>query len=173
MIADLLERLWMSCFQTYRHMVLLMYTSNPVLALKAEEAPFFWGLNELYLPSSTQFSKWKTAAIELFSAVKFSVIVSGDICGKTKEQSVSQRSLQKNHLSLKVQWKIRDCFLQEAQNPSRLCSPCWLLVSTTFQDSPCIPASFVILWHSVQVMVSPVAFKTITLRGEWGTQSFT
>ena len=88
MIADLLERLWMPYFQTYRHMVVLMYTSNPVLALKAEEAPFFWGLNELYLPSSTQFSKWKMAAIELFSAGKFSVIVSGDTCGKTKEQTV-------------------------------------------------------------------------------------
>ena len=57
--------------------------------------------------------------------------------------------------------------------PSPLCSPYWLLVSTTFQDSPCIPASFVTLWHSVQVMISPAAFKTITLRGKWGTQSFT
>lgn len=116
MIADLLERLWMSYFQTYRHMVVLMYTSNPVLALKAEEAPFFWGLNELYLPSSTQFSKWKTAAIELFSAGKFSVIVSGDICGKTKEQTVLTKISAKESPEFKSTMEDPWLFPQEAQN---------------------------------------------------------
>lgn len=169
MIADLLERLWMSYFQTYRHMVLLMYTSNTVLALKAEEAPFFWGLNELYLPSSTQFSKWKMTAIRVIQCNHVLSHCLRWYLWQNRSTDSSHKDLCKRiTLASKHNGRSMTVASRKLRTPSRLYSSCRLLVLTIFQDSPCIPASFVILWHSVQGMISPLAFKTITLRGKWG-----
>lgn len=132
-------------------------------------------MSSTFLPAP-QFSKWKMTAMRV---IQCSQVLSHCLrwyLWQNRSTDSSHKDLCKRiTLASKHNGRSMTVASRKLRTPSAcmphagcLYAPCRLLVSTIFQDSPCIPASFVILWHSVQGMISPIAFKTITLRGKWG-----